>query len=159
MRGFLKRKSLYAEGMAQFRFRWDVNTTKVESTLAKLADTYTHSATVVSHLRIFDIQSILTKVYSDSDKPTKTITSALRALQSLCYVVDGGTSSPDKSLVAKKWGLMIDGLLNCWVMLARAYRVVGAFGLEKRAWEYAKVTYKICVGKEETFEETVEMVV
>lgn len=61
----------------------------------------------------------------------------------------------DAPLVVKKWGLVEDEVVGGWLVLARAYRFVVP-ELEAAAKEYAKVCYRICVGEDESFEETYE---
>ena len=48
---------------------------------------------------------------------------------------------------------MEDGLIKCWMLLSDAYHLV-APDLERQAEEYAKISYRICVSEDETFEET-----
>ena len=88
------------------------------------------------------------------DQPLKAIEFALKALESLGYVIEGGKPPfiPNTTLVIKKWGLMVDSLVGCWMCLSGAYREV-LCGLEAQAEEYAKITYRVCVGEDETFEE------
>lgn len=47
----------------------------------------------------------------------------------------------------------MDGLVGCWMGLASAYHRLG-LDIEAQAEKYARITYKICVGEDETFEET-----
>jgi hypothetical protein len=94
-------------------------------------------------------------MYSEWNQPKKAIECGLKALESLGYVIDSGNfpRAPKTSLVVKKWGLMLDLLVNCWMLLALAYSNV-APELEAKAETYAKLTYRICVGEDETFHET-----
>jgi hypothetical protein len=94
-------------------------------------------------------------MYSEQDQPQKAIECGLRALESLGFVIEGGRlpSAQNTPLVVKKWGLIVDLLVNCWMLLASAYCQV-APELEAQAEDYAKATYKICVGEDETFHET-----
>lgn len=134
---------------------------KLEIVLDMLADTYTKPATEVPRVCIWDLELQLAELYAERKKHLKAVEFALRALGSLGYVVEGGklprsSSSSDtdtnKPLVIKHWGLIFDSLIDCWMLLAGAYRVV-APDLEAQAKDYAKVTYKICIGEDETFEE------
>ncbi|KAJ5291346.1 hypothetical protein N7478_000597 [Penicillium angulare] len=56
-------------------------------------------------------------------------------------------------LLVKTWGMMNDDVVGCWMMLARAYRLV-APALQAQSVTYAKISYKICVGEDETFYKT-----
>lgn len=48
---------------------------------------------------------------------------------------------------------MTDGLVRCWMSLSRAYRQV-APDLVLTAEGYARIMYRICVGEDETLDET-----
>lgn len=87
-----------------------------------------------------------------SHQPEKAIKSGLKALESLGFVIYGGHLS-DSQLEVKTWGLMSDGVVGCWMLLGRAYRDV-ALGLEVQAVEYARISYRICVGEDDTFDGT-----
>ena len=130
---------------------------KTEIALDQLADTYTTPAPEVPRVCIWELELQLAERYAERKKHFKAVEYALRALGSLGYVVEGGNlprSSEDanKPLVIKHWGLIFNSLIECWMLLAGAYRLV-APDLEAQAKEYAKVTYKICIGEDETFEE------
>jgi hypothetical protein len=55
-------------------------------------------------------------------------------------------------VVVKHWGLIEDRLIECWMLLSGAYHLV-APDPGSQAKEYARISYKICVGEDETFEE------
>lgn len=129
---------------------------KVEIALDQLADTYTIPATEVPRVCIWKLELQLAERYAERKKHFTAVEYALRALGSLGYVVEGGnlprSSDTDKPLVIKHWGLIFNSLIEGWMLLAGAYRLV-APDLEAQAKDYAKVTYKICLGEDETFEE------
>lgn len=88
-------------------------------------------------------------------QPNNAIAAALKALESPGYVIEGGSlpRASNSPLDIKKWGIMVDGLVECWMTLSSIYREV-APELEAQAEHYARITYKICVGEDETFGET-----
>ncbi|KAJ5610508.1 TPR domain protein [Penicillium lagena] len=131
------------------------NGVRIESTLATLAETYNRPASEVPRLTLWDPYLSLCGMYSEWNQPEKAIECGLKALESLGYVIDGGNfpQAPKLTLVVKRWGLMLDLLVNCWMLLALAYSQV-APELEAKAEGYAKLTYRICVGEDETFHET-----
>ena len=49
----------------------------------------------------------------------------------------------------------MDYRIKCWMLLSNAYYLV-APDLETQAEEYARISYKICVCEDETFDETWE---
>lgn len=134
----------------------DSNTAEIESTLTALEDTFTRPGTEMPRLCLWDPALALSCIYEAQKKPLKAIEWGLKALEALGYVIEGGSmsrTSSDAPLVVKKWGLMEDELVGGWIALSRAYRLV-APDLEAAARAYAKICYKICVGEDETFEET-----
>lgn len=128
----------------------------IETALDQLADTYTIPATEVPRVCIWELELQLAERFAERKKHFKAVEYALRALRSLGYVVEGGnlprSSGTDKPLVIKRWGLMFNSLIECWMLLSGAYRFV-APDLEAQAKDYAKITYRISIGEDETFEE------
>ena len=127
----------------------------IEDTITKLEGTYSHPASEVPRLAVWSAHLSLAAAYLASHNPEKAVASGLRTLQSLGYVVEGGGIPPvrDTSLLVQKWGLMTDGVVGCWMILSQAYHQV-APALEPQAHAYAKLSYKICVGEDETFDAT-----
>ncbi|KAK6810721.1 hypothetical protein RU639_013579 [Aspergillus parasiticus] len=119
----------------------------LEGMLASLADTYTRPACEVPRLAMWDIQRVLAKRHLYFKKPNEAIRAALAVLTSLGYIVQ------EMPLVITRWGLMMDHLVETWLILAEAYQSVDP-APKAQAEEYAKVTYKICVGEDETFGDT-----
>lgn len=131
------------------------NVPRIEAVLSTLEKTYSHPAYEVPRLSIWSPYLTLAMICAAHAQPQKAIEFALKALESLGYVVEGGhlphiLGTP---LLVKKWGLMTDGLVGCWMSLSGAYREV-APDLVKQAEGYARITYRICVGEGETFGET-----
>lgn len=150
-----KRKQLTARLRKFFKQRHDPDAAKVEAALTDLESTYTRPATEVPRLCFWDPALALSCMYESHKQPLKAIEWGMKSLTALGYVVEGGSipRSSDAPLVIKKWGLMEDEVVGGWIILSRAYRLV-APELEAAAREYAKICYRICVGEEETFEET-----
>lgn len=128
---------------------------RVDTDLAKLAKTYQRPATETPRLSLWMLYVPLAKFYARTGWPLNTIDSSLKALESIGYVIHGGRPSQyaDADLVVKQWGLMTDMIVEVWVMLSRAYQKF-APKLAVQAQEHAKLAYRICVGEDETFEET-----
>jgi hypothetical protein len=150
-----KRKRLHADLRKYFRSGTRANIAKIESILAAMADTYRRSASEVPRLCLWNPQMALTQMYMLQKRPVKAIDSALRVLASLGYVIEGG-NLPRVSgtpLVVNQWGLMEIRLIECWMLLSSAYHLV-APDLEIQAEQYARISYKICIGEDETFDET-----
>ncbi|KAL2839285.1 hypothetical protein BJY01DRAFT_250596 [Aspergillus pseudoustus] len=128
---------------------------RIEELVSQLEETYRKSAVEVPRLGIWKAYLSLAAVHASRSVSEKTVEFAMRTLESLGYVLEGGRPpyTPGTSLRVLKWGLMIDGLVGCWMMLCRAY-CDAAPGLASQAEDYARISYRICVGEDETFEDT-----
>ena len=150
-----RRKNLRADILKCFQSRKRTDEAKIEMILTTMADTYSRPAFEVPRLSIWDILLALAKMHTQQRQPVKAIDSALRVLASLGYVIDGGNlpRTLGTPMVVKQWGLMNKCLIECWMLLSSAYHLV-APDLKAQAEEYARISYKICVGEDETFDET-----
>ncbi|KAH8799851.1 TPR domain protein [Xylogone sp. PMI_703] len=150
-----KRKRLRTQSTAYLKSRNRANITKLETAIANLKATYSRPAADVPHLAIWDMQLYLSQIYMESRKVTKAIDLGLGMLESLGYVIDGGRvpRTSNALITIRKWGLMVESVIKCWVILGDAYEIV-APDLQIQAEQYAKLSYKVCVGEDETFEET-----
>ena len=150
-----RRKNLRADILKCFQSRKRIDEAKIEIILATMADTYSRPAFEVPRLSIWDPLLALAKMYTQKKQPVKAIDSTLRVLASLGYVIDGGNlpRTSGTPMVVKQWGLMKECLIECWMLLSGAYHLV-APDLEAQAEEYARISYKVCVGEDETFDET-----
>jgi hypothetical protein len=152
-----KRKRMKAALKKYFQSGSGASLSKIESILAAMTDEYRRPAIEVPRLRLWDLQIAVAQLHMDQKREDQAIDWALRALSSLGYVVEGGhlPHNPGKPLVVKHWGLMMDHLVGCWKLLSVAYRMV-APDLQAQAEYYARITYRVLVGEDETFEETHE---
>ncbi|KAK3898795.1 hypothetical protein C8A05DRAFT_18681, partial [Staphylotrichum tortipilum] len=103
---------------------------RVESGLEALEQTYTRPAEEVPRLEAVRLM--------------------LRALKALGYVIDGGERG---TVVVRKWGPVVGGEIKFWVLLCNAYQET-APELVAPAEEYARTAYRILVGEDETFGQT-----
>ncbi|KAJ5198589.1 uncharacterized protein N7498_007706 [Penicillium cinerascens] len=149
-----KRERLQESLEKSFKSPQKPNVARVETILSTIAETYNHPASQVPRFCLWDTCLTLSLIYSTRNQPQKAIDFALKALESLGYIIEGGRPPliQEAPLVVKKWGLAVDSLVPCWMSLANCYRKV-APGLEDQAKKYAKITYRICVGEDETFDE------
>ncbi|KAH8433206.1 TPR domain protein [Aspergillus melleus] len=149
-----KRRRLRNEVRAALS-RTKPNIAKIEATLSTLTKTYNRPAAEVPRLRLWDLYLDCLAVYLAQKQPFKIIDGFLQALKSLGFVIEGGalpraTKAP---LVVKKWGLLMEKVIDCWMMLALSYRAF-APDLQAQAEGYARISYRIFVGEDETFDET-----
>ena len=80
------------------------------------------------------------------------------SLESLGFMIKGGNilCVLDAPLVGQRWGLMTDGVVTvvgCWMILCCAYHQLAPI-LTSQAGGYARVSYRICIGEDETFDST-----
>ncbi|KAH0832708.1 hypothetical protein FOPE_01435 [Fonsecaea pedrosoi] len=150
-----KRTKLRADALKVFKSDSKANIAQVETVLVELVATYPRPASDVPRLSVWDGQLALAKMCLAHRQPLKAVEWGVSALESLGYVIEGGRlpRTIGTPLVVKKWGLMQDHLVECWMVLARAYSLV-APDLEVLAIEYARNSYKICVGEDDSFDET-----
>ncbi|KAH1539391.1 hypothetical protein KXX61_007222 [Aspergillus fumigatus] len=151
----MTRKKLTADLKKEIQCRKKPNTTTITALLSRLEETYRQPASEVPRLGLWRPYWNLAMLYAMHGQPQKTIEFALKTLESLGYVVEGGhlpriSGTP---LRVKQWGLMTDSLVGCWMSLSHAYQQV-APDLAPQAHEYARITYRICLGEDETFDET-----
>jgi hypothetical protein len=152
---FTQRRNLRADILNYFQSYKKTDVGRIEKMIASLGATYRRPAIEVPRLSVWDAHLGLAKAYMSRNQPIEAIDSALRVLTSLGYVIEGGNPalSSCTTLVVKRWGLMTDSLTACWLILANAYHLV-APSMEIPAKEYARISYRICVGEDETFDET-----
>lgn len=129
---------------------------KIEAILSELSDTYRQPASEIPRVSMWQSYFTLATIYAAHDQPQKAVDSTFRALESLGYIIEGGClpHTPGTPLLVKKWGPMEDGLVGRWMVLTTAYRMLGLLDLEAQAEKHARITYKTCVGEDETFDET-----
>ncbi|KAJ6014411.1 hypothetical protein N7540_009002 [Penicillium herquei] len=118
-----------------------INMAQAESIIAQLRETYKSPAVESPRLGCW------TKKNQE-----KVIQLSLKALESLGYMInfEDNRDSKQKTLVMTKWGLVVDSVVSCWMTLSRAYKHLGS-NLADQAKEYGQISYKICVGEDETF--------
>lgn len=133
----------------------NVDTALIEKYIRVLEKTYTKPATMIPRLCIWDPCLALSHIYQSQQKPLKAIEWGLKGMESLGFVIEGSAvpRTSNAPLVIKKWGMMEDELIEAWIVLSQAYRTM-APALEATAKGYAKTCYRICVGEDETFEQT-----
>lgn len=149
----LKRKRLMVEASNAIEHLVKSKTAKVEFIVKKLAACYTRPALEVPRLGLWEIQFNLAEKCIGYYDPKKAVEFGLRGLESLGFVIQGGEVPCESGTTLKviKWGLTMPPVLKCWVILSRSYRLV-APELEAQAKAYAKITYRVCIGEDETFD-------
>ncbi|KAJ5542819.1 hypothetical protein N7535_005243 [Penicillium sp. DV-2018c] len=151
----LSRRNRIPEDLRRLFKRPHTDLQKIEGTLSSLAGTYSRPASEVPQLALRSPYLTLAAIYASSGEFKKAVQFGLMSLQSLGFVIKGGDIPcvSDAPLLVEKWGLMADEVVGCWMILCGAYREL-APPLASQAEEYARVSYKICVGEDETFDQT-----
>lgn len=127
----------------------------VESAVSRIADTFSRPAHEVPRLYLYAPYISLALIHASFQNSEKAIQFGLMTLESLGFVIEGGNVPrvSDTPLSVQKWGLMTEEVVRCWMVLCRAYQEL-APELASQAEGYAKISYRICVGEDETFEQT-----
>ena len=100
----------------------DPNVATIEAIIAKLVATYTTPTSEIPHLSLWGPYFALAMLESVQNHPRRAIAAGLKCLESLGYVIEGERLPyARRSLLVKKWGLMTDDLIRCWMCLSRAY--------------------------------------
>ena len=133
----------------------------IERLLAAIEQTYTVPAAMAPRLALWDPYLALTRVYVSNEGPERTVITAWKVLAALGFVVKRDSSPIFSPFEVEQWGLMADPLIETWLHLWLSYRLLHPRqpALCARAEQYAKITYRICVGEDERFEEKVGSVV
>ncbi|KAG4429525.1 hypothetical protein IFR05_014999 [Cadophora sp. M221] len=135
-----------------------VDMVRIERTLAQLENTYSKSAVEVPKTGLWDPYLALTRMYGVLGRPQNVVWSTLKILEMLGFSIYGAAFPVRKGesmiIVVEKWGLVVDYLVECWMMLWTAYAVLGDGERAEMARWFAVVSYRIVVGEDVTFEET-----
>ncbi len=123
---------------------------KIDAALDALAATYTRPASEVPRLAVWAVmQNLLMAVVGLEQVPmARKVKLLLAMLRSLGYVIEGGVGG---TLKVQQWGLMMDGVVECWAFLRDAYRLT-APELVVPAEGYARTAYRMVFGEDETFD-------
>ena len=148
-----RREALMGDLLVVFQnpSRFDVD--KAERIAAAIEATYKSRVSEVPRLALHDPYLQITRAYAAINQPVKVVSTALKFLRSLSFVIEGAdlpfaSSTPFKIV---QWGLMIDSVVEIWTHIWTAYAMV-APELCSRAEECTKTAHRICVGWDEEFE-------
>ncbi|KAJ5738057.1 hypothetical protein N7493_001212 [Penicillium malachiteum] len=132
-----------------------INFRKIEERISTLAGTYARSPSEVPRLQLHAPALSLAAAYASSHKHEKAVEFGMMSLESLGFVFNRANTPhvSDSPLSVQKWGLMTEGVVGCWMILRSAYQEL-APTLASQAEEHARLSYKICVGEDETFDQT-----
>jgi hypothetical protein len=150
---FLKqRKGLLGDLKATLGNPLSVDLARTQRLLAALEKTYKTPAIEAPRVQLRLPYVLLARAYAARHEPIQVVEVALKALGSIGFVLKGGFPGEGIPLEVEHWGLVFDSVIELWIHLWAAYRVV-APELCTVAERYARTTYKICIGEDTTFDQ------
>lgn len=127
---------------------------KAKAILAALEKTYSVPATQVPRLAIWQPYLFLTREYARANKPAKTVSTALKLLHTLGFIIEGlspNTGNQQSSTFKiSQWGLLVDHVIEVFMHIWKAYQTTDP-GRCESVEKVARTAYMICVGEEDTF--------
>jgi hypothetical protein len=92
-------------------------------------------------------------------QPHNAIRAILKGLEMLGFEIEGGDLMQQRGekndLTVKKWGMAAHEMMNGWVLLWTSFAFLGERDRAEQARKIAAVSYRILVGEDETFEESI----
>jgi len=131
----------------------NINLTKMERLLTTVDNSYSCPADEVPRLLLWDPQLFLARIYLVQKKMVKALGALHKVFALLGFTVIGLDSTPTVFQVVK-WGLVVDHLVEAFLVVRRAFEWNRAYGDAETAEAYAKTVYKIVVGEDTSFEST-----
>lgn len=134
---------------------------KMKGFVTELETTYRRPASEFPRMAVAAVHRCLVRSYMEAEQPDKIIEFSLEALTDLGFIIEGAVKTrartADGPIVVQRWGLMLDNVISYWGALASTYASVGAPARAAQAREFAKISYRICVGEDDTFDDTIAM--
>lgn len=126
-----------------------------------LVATYDDTDSSLPRLAVFEIKYALARIFDVGGLPSNAVSVAADCFNLLGYVLTGAVVSENEPssgpLAILKWGMLDYRLVRCWLILARAYRIIAPH-LEHAARCYAMLFYKMVVGENHSFHSTYKRV-
>ena len=146
-----KRMTLLEDLKAAFQTSGSTNLSRTEKIITAIEKTYSAPATDIPRLELADPYLLLTRIHTSHNRPQPAIQTAFKALTSLGFLI--AHHAPDPSFAVLQWGLPQEQVIETWTHVWTACDKIAPHLCEK-AEGYARISYRICVGEDETFEET-----
>lgn len=124
---------------------------KIERLLDELNQTYSQPADKVPRLLVWDMQLLLARGYASRNKTRQVIAAVGKVLISLGFVVTGVDSS-QAPMAISRWGMLVDHLVETFMLLRNAFVLANDTMNSDRAGEYARTAYKMVVGEDVSFD-------
>ena len=150
-----KRAALLEDLKAAFLASGSTNLPKAERLMAAIEKTYSAPTNDIPRLELADPYLLLTRIHNSHNRPQPAIQTAFKALTSLGFLIAHHSPDPPVSTFAVlQWGLPHEQAIETWTHVWTACDKVAPHLCDK-AEEYAKISYRICMGEDDTFDETV----
>lgn len=111
-------------------------------------------ATTAPSALVADLREDMARAYMKQKRLDKMVDCCFRGLKALGFVIEGGMGPTVKPIVVREWGLVTDDVVQFWFMLWAAYELMELKNAATAAKRYCKLAYLVCMGEDETFEET-----
>ncbi len=148
-----KRVALYKELESIGNNIESVDLSAAKRVSAAIEQTYTSPATTVPRLALWELYLGLTRHHTLHNRSAHVITYAWKMLTSLGFVIKREVPASLTAIFeVAQWGLVLGPVVETWVHLWVAYATL-APNLCSKCEGYARLTYKICIGEDETFDE------
>ena len=149
-----KRDALCGDLKTTLKNASGIDAAKAEGLLAAIEQTYDSPPSKIPRLALSYPYLLVARDYA-AQNPAKSVSLALRALESLGFVIKGANVPTSSRLPfdVEQWGVMTDGVIEAWIHLCNAY-VTLAPHMAQKAQDCAKIAYRACVGEDVTFRET-----
>ncbi|KFY18715.1 hypothetical protein V493_08396 [Pseudogymnoascus sp. VKM F-4281 (FW-2241)] len=131
-----------------------IDVPKAERLVAAMDATYKANPEEAPREPLCSLQLMVARVHKNRGEAAKVVGAALRVLRLLGFEVKGAQVPRGKEeFKVVRWGLMAPGVVETWVQLWVAYATL-APELCADAERCARICYKICVGEDETFDDS-----
>ncbi|KFY45972.1 hypothetical protein V494_00672 [Pseudogymnoascus sp. VKM F-4513 (FW-928)] len=131
-----------------------IDVPKAERLVAAVDATYKATPVDAPRESLCGLQLMLARVHKNRGEAAKVVKAALGVLKLLGFEVKGAqVPRGQEEFEVVRWGLMAHGVVETWVQLWVAYATV-APELCADAERCARICYKICVGEDDTFDDS-----
>lgn len=132
----------------------DMDVPKAQRLVAAVEATYKAKPAEAPRELLCGLQLMVARVHKNRGEAAKVVGAALKVLKLLGFEVKGALVPRGKEeFEVVRWGLTSHGVVETWVQLWVAYAAV-APELYADAERCARICYKICVGEDETFDDS-----
>ena len=149
-----KRKDLFGDLKATLSAAI-VDTAKAERLLDAAGQTYKRPPTEIARLALQDSYAYLISIYRKQGNGIKVAAMIHKRLEAFGFVLKGSQlqAPSDAAFRIERWGIMDDDVARMLVELGNTYFAYAPH-LVLQSVHFSRLAYRICVGEDETFEES-----